>query len=73
MTEVRLDTYTILIVNKLNLLYLKSLPLIQVLLLFQNTIIEKLLKFFIAVIDAELLKAIDSEIFWETRINKIRH
>lgn len=41
-------------------------PLIHALIthLFQNTLVEELLQFLVAVVDAELLKAVVFEIFW---------
>lgn len=38
--------------------------------LFQNSVIKKLLKFFIAVIDAELLKTVKFIVLWKEKVYK---
>jgi hypothetical protein len=51
-----------LIVNKGDFLDSQPFFLVQLLLLFENSLIEELLKFLVAIVDAELLEAVDGEV-----------
>ncbi len=51
-----------LIVNKGDFLDPQPFFLVQLLLLFENSLIEELLKLLVAIVDAELLEAVDGEV-----------
>ncbi len=51
-----------LIVNKRDFLDSQPFFLVQLLLLFENSLIEELLKLLVAIVDAELLEAVDGEV-----------
>ena len=56
----RLDQIdAVLIIDKGNLFDSQSLFFVQILFIFENTLIEKLLKLLVAVVDAELLEAVE--------------
>ena len=57
---------TILIVNKGNFLDTQAFLFIQILFIFEDPLIEKLLQFFVTIINTELFKTVDSKVF-ETR------
>lgn len=57
-------TNTVLVVHKSDLRHIEPLPLVQLLFVLQYPLVEELLKFLVAVIDAELLEAVHLEVFW---------
>ena len=59
------DTFLVavyLVIHKRNFLDSKSFFLIEFLFFFENSLIEKLLKFFVAIVDAKLFETVDGEI-----------
>ena len=50
----------------MDLLHIETLLFVKILFVFENSLVEKLLQFFIAVIDAKLLEAVGLEVL-ETR------
>ena len=53
----------ILVVEKLNLFDVEAFFFVEILLIFENSLIEKLLQFLVAVVDAKLLEAVGLEVF----------
>ena len=59
------DTFLIavyLVIHERNFLDSKSFFLVKFLFFLKNSLIEKLLKFFVAIVDAELFETVDGEI-----------
>jgi hypothetical protein len=52
-----------LVVDKFYLFQAKTFFVVQVLLFFQDTLVEKLLQFFVAVVDAKLFEAVHGKVF----------
>ena len=59
---------TILIVNKGDFLDAQAFLFIQILFIFEDPLIEKLLQFFVTVINTELFKTVDSKVFETSNI-----
>ena len=53
----------VFVVEKVNLFHVEPFFLIQILFVLENSLVEKLLKLLVAIIDAKLLKAVGLEIF----------
>ena len=51
-----------LIIHETNLLHSQSLFLVEILFVLQNSLIEELLQFFVAIIDAKLLERVHREV-----------
>ena len=59
---------TILIIHKLDILDSKTLLLVQLLFILQDSLVEELLQLFIAIVDTKLLKAVNCKVFKASNI-----